>query len=329
MNMVRAFWISIIVGAALAACAPNPVAPVAAAPAQCYWLSNDGAGWVAQPDLPTVELCYGMDSCAGGEGASSGGCYKWATGKDEPVRPWSELGVTAPEPAQTGSGASCYIRNEAQGSEWSHLPGEREATCFQRDTCSGGLGREDGVCLKWAMGAVEPALPWSAALTNPKLAADIRPPEDIYAGSYEMTSDCHQNGCAYGHALFAAATPLYAKQDARSKIVATIPASECVLNTGNDALLSAPQRGVVLETAGRFTAGDVIYLTNYEGEGYSTVWRRGEFFASFSDEVVVRWDEAPQDPRTGYWVETTRANGQKGWTRDPEFSKQDCAFKGK
>jgi hypothetical protein len=237
----------------LSACVMSEEAPVPAT--QCYWLSNEGAGWVSRPDLPDPELCFEMDSCSGGAGLSGGGCYKWATDADAPAAPWVDLGF--------------------------------------------------------------------APLA---LAEDIPPPRDLYSGSYEITSDCPEQGCAYGPARLAANTPLYARQDTRARLVATIPVTECVMKTGNDALLSAPRRGVVLETAGRFTAGDVIYLTNYEGEGYSTVWRRGEYLSEFQDEVIVRWDEAPSDSREGYWVEVTRTNGQTGWVQNPEITDRECSF---
>lgn len=327
----RALWFSIVFGAALAgglsACATNDEPQSAAA--QCYWLSNEGEGWLARPDLTEAGHCFEMDSCSGGVGLSGGGCYKWAADADAPATPWIDLGFMPlsreePEQASDASGGACYIQD---GDSWRPSSWERrEAQCFARDACSGGLGTEPGVCLKWATSADAPALPWSTTLTHPRLAEDIPPPEDIYAGSYEMTSDCPEQGCAYGPARFSANTPLYARQDARSRVVATIPAEECALKTGRDALLSAPRRGVVLETAGRFAAGDVIYLTNYDGEGYSTVWRRGEYVSEFQDEAVVRWENRPSDPREGYWVEVTRANGQTGWALNPDASERDCAF---
>ena len=258
MITLRALWISlfgaIAIAGALSACATRDEPAAPAAVAQCYWLSNEGAGWLERPDLPDAELCFEMDSCSGGGGLSGGGCYKWA------------------------------------------------------------------------MSAEAPGLRWSATLTGPQLAADIPPPQDLYEGSYEMTSDCSAQGCAYGPARFAADMPLYERRDTRAPIVATIPAAECALKTGRDALLSAPRRGVVLETSGRFTAGDVIYLTNYDGEGNSTVWRRGEYLTEFQGDVVVRWDDAPKDPREGYWVEVTRANGQTGWVLDPDIRERDCDF---
>lgn len=328
----RALWISIVfvvVAGALSACATRDEQPAApAAVAQCYWLSNEGAGWMGRPDLTDAELCFEMDSCSGGVGLSGGGCYKWAISPNAPARPWTDLGFTPlsreePARAPEASGAACYVQ-DGQGRRQLDAVG-REAQCFLIDPCSGGMGNvPDGPCLKWAMGPDARALPWSLALTNPTLAADIPPPRDLYEGSYEMTSDCHELGCAYGPARFSSDTPLYASQDTRAPIVTTISTAECALKTGRDALLSAPQRGVVLETFGEYIAGDVIYLTNYEGEGSSTAWRRGEYLEFLGGPV--RWDAAPNDPREGYWVEVTRANGQSGWVRNPEISERDCDF---
>jgi hypothetical protein len=98
-DMSRALWISLIVGIALAgglsACATQhePAAVTAAAQAQCYWLSDEGAGWVARPDLADAELCFEMDSCSGGLGMSGGGCYKWAASEEAPAAPWTDLGM--------------------------------------------------------------------------------------------------------------------------------------------------------------------------------------------------------------------------------------------
>lgn len=332
-------WTSLLIAGALALMLPGcatttPETPGSrtAAAQQCYWLSNEGAGWVARPDLTDAETCFEMDSCSGGGGMSGGGCYKWTVGADGAQTAWAALGLTAQtQRSGADAGASCYINSDKDGRGWVPMEGLREAQCFARDTCNGGLGDEQGLCLKWARDASAPALPWSTTLTQPRLKADVPPPDEIYAGSYEATSDCPEQGCAYGPARFSAATPLYSAQDLRSRVIATVPPTECALKTGVDALLSAPMRGVVLETGGRFEAGDVIYLTNYEGEGFSTVWRRGEYLGQFQDdEAIVRWDRPQKpDPREGYWVEVRRANGQKGWAKDPDIAERDCAFPGR
>lgn len=72
--------------------ADAPRRPWTVAPAEtyaCYWLSNEGEGWVERPDLATERQCFEMDSCDGGLGYSGGGCYMWSTAADAPRRPWS------------------------------------------------------------------------------------------------------------------------------------------------------------------------------------------------------------------------------------------------
>ncbi|MEY2758195.1 MAG: hypothetical protein RIR33_1973 [Pseudomonadota bacterium] len=230
--------------------------------------------------------------------------------------------LTEPLPVEA-SGASCFHQ---QGGVWQPAYEKREATCFARDNCSGGAGREaeTPTCLKWALGPDEPALPWSRSLTEPQLAEDVPPPQEIYEGSYEMTSDCHAKGCAFGSARFTSATALRAIADARSPVIGTIPPGECV-DTESDSLMEAPRRGVVLEDQGRFAAGDVIYFTGSEGEGFSTIWRRGEYLQQYWDEeAVVRWEDGPDHPLAGYWVKIKRANGLTGWVRNPDANERDC-----
>jgi hypothetical protein len=303
----RALWVSlgalVALSSAVASCAKK-AEPIAAT-AQCYWLSDQGAGWVARPDLANANACFEMDSCAGGLGVSRGGCYKWSADASAPARPWTDFGLAPPTQAtseaatEMGPKGSRFVQRDGF---WQSADERREAKCFERDACAGGLGTEKGVCFKWAISAEAPALPWSETLTKPTLAADVPPPDDLYYGSYEETSDCHEKGCSYRTVRYGSATPLYAKTDRRAPIVATLPPSECVLQTGADSLQSTPERGVVLETYPPFDAGDVVYFTNSEGEGYFTVWRRGQYHVIEPDGVVIRWDDTPKDPREGFWV---------------------------
>ena len=279
MMGMRARLIALVFGVAIAgalsACATHeePAAPIAAA-AQCYWLSNAGAGWVARPDLSEAELCFEMDSCSGGVGLSGGGCYKWAIGADAPAIPWSELGL-AP--------------------------------------------------LSRAAPAAESRSP--AAPANPQLAADIPPPQDIYQGDFERTSECTNDACTPPSARIVIDTPIYARADRSSPLVGEVAANECV-RPEDYRILSTPLRGVVLAPYGPFTAGDVIYHLADVGEGISTFWRRGEYVEELFDGSAVRWDEpsSPPDPRVGNWMELTRANGMRGWALMPEMNIDGCAF---
>ncbi len=261
-----------------------------------------------------------------------GYCYKWALSEDAPAIPWTALGFTplsrAAPHVEEASGPTCYRQVEDGGLRWV-LEGGREAQCFQMDSCYGGMGElEDGLapCFKWAIGPDAPALTWSATLTNPQLAADIPPPEEIYEGSFEMTSDSCSENCDPVFARVIVDTPIYASADATAPLVGTISAGECAV-VEDYRLRSAPRRGVVLETHGQFTAGDVIYYLASAGEGHFSAWRRGESMEAEYD-VVVRWDAPPEivDPRIGYWLELTRSNGTSGWARRPETSEDACTF---
>lgn len=307
-------------------------------PGQCYWLSDTGEGWRERTDLPDPEYCYELDSCAGGVGLSGGGCYKWAVGPEAPGTPWSDFGfvvMTAPWPAPAAeeSGAACYWRPDVPDVGWT-LWGGREAKCYEKDACSGGLstGNEGAACYKWAMGPDEPALPWNPAFTNLTPAQDIPPPEEIYEGAFEMTSDSCFENCKPQPTRLDSETVLYAQPDATSPVVGRVPPSECVGNK-DYRLRSAPVRGVVIEDFEPLAAGDVIYDLAYQGEGYYTAWRRGEEITLSYEDVVVRWDDPPEspDPRVGYWLELLRADGTIGWARDAEaeFVYDDdpaCAF---
>ncbi|MGD9981181.1 MAG: SUMF1/EgtB/PvdO family nonheme iron enzyme [Hyphomonadaceae bacterium] len=220
---------------------------------------------------------------------------------------------------------ACY-RSDDGGASWRQEHGLREAQCFQRDFCSGGLGQltssEGRPCYKWALSAGAPALRWTASLIDPPLrGADIPPPQEIYEGSFEQTSDDDDTNPRLRMSID---TPIHASTDAASPIVALIPADECV-QPGDYRLLSAPRRGVVIETIGQFAAGDVIYRLAYDGEGAFSIWRRGETLYATDDDVVVRWDapSEPLDSRVGYWLHVTRADGVSGWVRDPQTQQCD------
>ncbi|NWG53343.1 MAG: hypothetical protein HXY28_06450 [Hydrogenophilaceae bacterium] len=327
--------LSVFLTGALGACASHDQPAAAAPAAQCYASGDEGATWVPRPDLPDPELCFEMDCCAGGVGLLGYGCFKWATAADAPGAPWADLGFTplsrpAPQAEAEGASPACYVRYD-DGGAWMRER-HREAQCFLADSCAGGLSqstRDDRpFCAKWAIGPDAPALPWSAALTNPPLAQDIPPPQDIYEGHGEQTSDCYNEACTPPPVRITNATPLHARPDASSPVVATVTDGECVATTGDYKLRATPQRGVALDAFGDLTAGDVIYALAYAGDGFVTIWRRGETLDVDFSELAVRWDppSAAADPRVGNWLELARADGARGWARDPQRSDWNCAF---
>jgi hypothetical protein len=233
-------------------------------------------------------------------------CAGW---RDEAAAPMLRA-PTAEEAAQ----ASCYQQSLYDGS-WERAYSRREAQCFRDDSCFGGLGQtsSDGrpLCFKWAVAPDAPALRWSRTLTHPQPGVDIPPDEAVYDGGPEGTNE------EPPPMRMAADTPIYVERDVSSRLVGVIAAHECVQPDGVS-IRSAPRRGVVLETTDAFTAGDVIYELAYQGEGYTSVWRRGEFSEISWDDVVVRWDAPPEsdDPRLGLWTHYVRSDGSSGWSRD-------------
>lgn len=335
MIFSRALWVSLIVGVglagALSACAAKK--EPASVVAQCYGLSGDGV-WRPRGDNSSPNSCFTMDDCSGGLGYYGGGCFKWATSADAPGIPWAELGIITTDSSYTTAPAGAAACYEKRADEWKYDRYlTREAQCFQRDHCSGGLGEggRDGEkpCFKWATGPQAPPLRWSAMLINPRLAADMPPPREIYEAGFEQTSDdCVGPDCNLGAMRVAAATSIRTRYEPDAPIVARIAAAECVL-IETSSLLEVRRRGVVLETFGAFTAGDVIYHLAYDGEGASSVWRRGEtLVVGYDDTPVVRWDPMPAtpDPRAGVWFKLQRANGQSGWAKKNDADKETCDF---
>jgi hypothetical protein len=251
-------------------------------------------------------------------------CARQGVGPPDATAPASQAAVNAPDNPPL-PGPACYLNSDDDGRGWVRVGG-REAQCFAQDSCSGGLGERAGLCFKWAMSADAWALPWSATLTNPQPAAHIPPPARVYESTGEVSAECLDSGCEPRPTRVFVDTVIYERQDATAPVVATIQASECV-QPGGERVLSAPQRGVVLETTETFTAGEVIYLLRYDGD-YQIWWRGEEHGGVYHpDSVVVRWDETElADPQEGRWVQYTRANGQSGWARNPRTSEQGCTF---
>ncbi len=329
-----------------ALCACARLEPLVVVAERCHQSSDGGATWSVNSDAQDMDACFELSN----HGGQANTLFKWATAADAPAIDWASRPsapantnyvdaspytvdpASADYAADDAAGPACFRQSGANGREhWTRVGGLREAQCFQRDHCSGGLGqgtdeREGRVCYKWAMNAEAPALPWSETLTNPRLSADIPPPRDIYENQFEMTSDSCVENCDYP-ARIAAGTMLYTRPDSTSPLVGAPSTAECVLVVGFTSL-STPHRGVVLEAHQTFEPGDVVYELAYAGEGDIFLWRRGEEFTVSSTDLVVRWDPAPRtiDPRVGNWHEVVRSNGARGWAKNLETTGERCAF---
>ena len=248
-------------------------------------------------------LAMGLSACAVREGA--------------PPAP------DAPAAAEEMAKPACYPKFPAEDGELWYLDYVDETECYRLGVCEDARAENDGTgqCHKWALGADEPALAWSERLTNRELGNSIPPPEDLYEGFGELTSESCFENCQPVPIRLSNATILYGQPDTRSEVVDTLPATECV-GQKSYRLLSSPTRGVVTETDHGYSAGDVIYSLAYEGEGTYLAWWRGGYTSAEYDYPEVQWEEStgPADPRAGYWLELVRADGTVGWALEPDYT---------
>lgn len=102
-----------------------------------------------------------------------------------------------------------------------------------------------------------------------------------------------------------------------------------------------PRRGVVTRLDPKaevaqgepaLAVGDVVYPIDFQGEGYMTLWRRGDeimWFETGDTEsgIQIAWDpEAPAQPGAilGMWVRVRTAKGETGWVGEGGF---ECVSK--
>ena len=114
----------------------------------CFWMSTDaGNPWVAAPQGNVdKDECFNLDSCDGGNGASGGGCYKWAASADAPRDPWY----------------ACFWLSNVTN-EWQAAPQGQvtKGQCQALDSCQkGGGGQSGGGCYKWTISASDPQNQW-------------------------------------------------------------------------------------------------------------------------------------------------------------------------
>jgi hypothetical protein len=237
-----------------------------------------------------------------------------------------------PAPPLAGTekaGPKCYLSSPLVGEQAWQPDYLDETECYRTRICDEAEdGENTGLCFKWALGPDEPPLPWSERLANPELGASIPPPEDLYEGFGEMTSESCFEDCQPVPMRLTNATPIYLQPDTRSELIGTVPATECV-GRKSYKLLSTPTRGVVIESGYGYSAGDVIYSLAYQGEGAYLAWWRGGYTSAEYDYPKVQWEETeePADPREGYWQEFVRADGTSGWARDADYTDYgNCAI---
>ena len=155
--------------------------------------------------------------------------------------------------------------------------------------------------------------------------ADVPPP--LTDGIYIGYGACPGEGCSIaGHIRATSDGTLVDGPVSGAAVIGVIKAREWVEVLDTQERL-VPVRGVLRREAQGLDGlkpGDVVYMRGYEGEGGSTLYRRGQDYSwcdqglpEDSDEREIEWDftEPPQDlvDRTGFFIQVRRADGQEGW----------------
>jgi hypothetical protein len=156
------------------------------------------------------------------------------------------------------------------------------------------------------------AVPTTAPPDSAALPADQSPP--TVNGIFIDKGACPGEGCYLeGKIKAREAASLFQEKRADSPVLATIEPDEWV------EILGTEDRLVPLAGTDRAT-GEPVYMLGYEGEGCSTVWKKGELSSWCDDDGdlsndSIAWSEPVDstDTSLGFWIEVKRANGQTGW----------------
>lgn len=186
-----------------------------------------------------------------------------------------------------------------------------------------------GACAQMG-GATETTAPdaWTQNQTNlpdggPTVGAD---------GLHNNMGSCPGEGCSISTWLRVSGPTELREQPSRTaRAIATLAEGDWVRAQGSVNRVR-PSRGVVVDEAqaqynsnggGTLHLGDVVYSIDYEGEGFVTLWRRGDhisWYDSGEEGAGIRWDprdqaqvDADNENGAGFWLQVRRDNGQAGW----------------
>lgn len=151
-------------------------------------------------------------------------------------------------------------------------------------------------------------------------------------GLYVLPGACPGEGCELGAWVATRVDDLRARPDQNAPVVAHVAEGENV-DAVDSLLRLKPVRGVVFRADQGLEVGDVVYMLDSQGEGFMTLWRRGEALTwswpsedrgTVDETTGVHWDRPEAEwqtppapgPFEGWWVEIKGADGQVGWTRN-------------
>lgn len=163
-----------------------------------------------------------------------------------------------------------------------------------------------------------PAKPSARETAVAAAVADGPPTVD---GVYAFEGCEGEGGCPNRHWRTVQSTPLLDAQITTARVIGTLAPGEWVSVEEVETRL-VPKRGVVRDNTEDLRSGEVIYALGYEGEGFTTIWRRGAL-GNLEYDTKVDWEEKPAPPAVqatlGLWARVKRENGEAGWVHEPRF----------
>lgn len=151
-------------------------------------------------------------------------------------------------------------------------------------------------------------------------------------GLHNNMGSCPGEGCSISEWQRVSRTTELREQPSRkARVIATLAEGDWV-RAQESVNRVRPIRGVVDDEAqaqynsnGGETLhlGDVVYSIDYEGEGFISLWRRGDYvswYDSGEEGAGIRWEPTTPEQRAadtengaGFWLQVQRENGQVGW----------------
>lgn len=148
---------------------------------------------------------------------------------------------------------------------------------------------------------------------------------------YVDRGGCPGEGCVYGEWLALGEVQLFGRPNSAHPPVATIRPLEIVRAVTGE-VWTIPGRATVIRDHESFRRGDVVYLLTYQGEGFFTIWHRGNVRSAVVPFGPGAWSRACDEgqpecwgtwdwgPTATWWVKVQTRSGQVGWTTIPRAS---------
>jgi hypothetical protein len=148
------------------------------------------------------------------------------------------------------------------------------------------------------------------------LAAPAKTPQAGPPVPYVHKGACPFEGCTYGEWTANADTAIHKDKDAKSPVLFTIRKGDKVTGVTGEVVTVAAGVGVAsrtiqLDETHVLKPGETYYVLHSVGEGYMAVWVRGKVY-----EADLSEDKFKKQPKTEWWVQVKRADGQMGWTTE-------------